>query len=418
MRVSQYFSLAPKPSGVDALRLRQLRWLSVSAMLVIGMLAVPSLAPAQPVAPLLAVAGLLTVFNLVLLAGGGQWLRGAFAQLVIDLLAWGVFLYYSGGPTNPATSLLLPLIAVGAMMLSARRAWQLALLAVGIYSLLWEFHQPLLITDRELAMHWHLAGMWLSFGLAAATVVWFVARLTAALAQRERELAGARAARARDAYVVALGKLAAGAAHRLGTPLGTLRLLADDLATRPDIPADAKEDLQLMREQIDNCKEILNGLTREAGQQRAAGGGPVGVGDWLKGVIARWRGLRPQRSAGLECTPEAASAVLVADDSLGEALHNLIDNAANAGSGPVEVAALLREGTLVVEVADRGPGIDAEVSAAARRGMPVNQSAGMGVGLLLAHDAIESHRGHTDFVLRPGGGTIVRVSLPLQQHAS
>ncbi|NLF54498.1 MAG: HAMP domain-containing histidine kinase [Thauera phenolivorans] len=401
----------------DTFRLFELRWLSVVAMVAIGLFALPLIAPSQPLAPLLAVVLMLAGLNLALLAGAGRWLggvRGAFLQLALDLLAWGVFLYFSGGPTNPAISLLLPLIAVGATILPARRAWLLVLLAVVIYSLLWEFHLPVAIDDRELAMRWHLAGMWLSFALAAATVVWFVARLTAALSQRERELADTRAARARDAYMVALGKLAAGAAHRLGTPLGTLRLLADELAERPDLAPDTREDLALMRTQIDNCKSILHGLTVEAGQQRAEGGGPVRAGDWLAGVVARWQDLRPLRKAELDCSAAAADAVLVVDDSLGEALHNVIDNAANASTGSVEVGAALRDGRLVLEVADRGPGIEPALSAAAISGARAGKSSGMGVGLFLAHDAIEHHRGRMEFLPRPGGGTIVRIDLPAQ----
>ncbi len=84
-------------------------------------------------------------------------------------------------------------------------------------------------------MFWHLAGMWTSFALAAVTVVWFIVRLNAAIARGEAALAQAQAARARDAYVVGLGKLAAGAAHRLGTPLGTLRILADEMARRTEL---------------------------------------------------------------------------------------------------------------------------------------------------------------------------------------
>jgi|JRYI01.1.fsa_nt_gb two-component system sensor histidine kinase RegB len=412
-----YARTPPSSPVADTFRLLELRWLSVVAMVATGLIALPLIAPAQPLAPLLAVVLMLVSLNLALLAGGGRWLggvRGAFAQLALDLLAWGVFLYFSGGPTNPAISLLLPLIAVGATILPARRAWLLVLLAVSIYSLLWEFHLPVAIADRELAMRWHLAGMWLSFALAAATVVWFVARLTAALSQRERELADTRAARARDAYMVALGKLAAGAAHRLGTPLGTLRLLADELAGRTDLAPDAREDLALMRTQIDNCKAILHGLTVEAGQQRAEGGGPIRAGDWLAGVVARWQDLRPLRMARLDCRPAAADAMLVADDSLGEALHNLIDNAANASPGTVEISAALQAGRLVLEVADRGPGIEPALSAAAISGARAGKSSGMGVGLFLAHDAIEQHRGRMAFLPRPGGGTIVRIDLPIQ----
>ncbi|MBN8442211.1 MAG: HAMP domain-containing histidine kinase [Thauera sp.] len=415
-------------SRAELARLLQLRWLSVVAMALIALMAFPLLAPAQPVSPLLGVMLVLVAANFALLAGGVR--AGAFPQLAVDLVAWATFLYFGGGVTNPAISLLLPLVAVGAAMLPAAQAWTLAALAVAIYSLLWHFHVPVQLADAHMAMRLHLAGMWLSFALSAATVVWFVARMNAALARRERDLAAARAARARDAYVVGLGKLAAGAAHRLGTPLGTLRILVDELGRRSDLAAETREDVELMRRQIDDCRDILTSLTRDAGQQRAEQGGTARAGEWLDAVIARWRRLRPHAAVELQCDRAVGNAAIVADASLGEALHNLIDNGANANvaSGrdgeAVQVVAVSAGQQLTVDVCDRGPGmparlVDTLLGGEAQPGLtdgiasPV-RSKGMGVGLLLAQTAVEHHGGALSFHPRPGGGTIARLTLPLQ----
>lgn len=412
-------------------RLLKLRWLSLGAMAVLAFVVFPWLAPAQAMAPLAAVTlGLLAV-NLGLAAGAARWLvgpTGAMLQLAIDLIAWGAFLYYAGGVTNPAISLLLPVVAIGASILPALQAWLLAGLAIGLYSLLWQYHEPIRLANAEQAMHWHLAGMWLSFALSAATVVWFIARLNAALARREDELAEAKAARVRDAYVVGLGKLAAGAAHRLGTPLGTLRILADELARRGDVAAEAREDVELMRAQIDHCRDILNSLTREAGQQRAEGGGVIDARRWVEQVAARWQQLRP----GVALRIDGEGGAIVADASLGEALHNLIDNAANASArastdadgraaaaatppvAAVELRLRAAAGMVTVEVADRGPGLPAARIDAARRAPLGAHAQGMGVGLMLAHAAVEHHGGRLAFRPRPGGGTIACLMIPSQ----
>lgn len=408
----------------DPARLLQLHWLSLLMMAALALVVLPALTPGLPQRALLGVTLLLLALNLMLTAGiawppAGR--GGAFAQLLVDLLTWGAFLYFAGGPANPAISLLLPLVAVGAAMLPARQAWALAATAVAVYSLLWHFHHPLQLADAGMAMHWHLAGMWLSFACSALTVVWFVSRLNAALSRREDELAAANAARARDAYVVGLGQLAAGAAHRLGTPLGTLRILVDEVARRPGLAAEAHEDLALMRAQVDHCKDILASLTREAGRQRAEGGGVLPAGDWLEAVVARWRDLRPHAAAVLHCDAGTAAAPIVADASLGEALHNLLDNAANANrdaghaDASVEVRAALAGAGLVVDVADRGTGMPARAGEAMPQGPLADRPAGMGIGLVLAYGAVEHHGGTLSFHPRPGGGTIARLAIPLQE---
>ena len=410
----------------DRGRLLQLRWVSLLAMAVMSLVVFPWLAPAQPVAPLAGVTLCLLAVNLALLGGLAEWLVGrwgAFLQLTVDMVAWGAFLYFTGGVTNPAISLLLPVVAVGASILPALQAWLLAVLAVVLYSLLWQYHQPVYLADADQAMYWHLAGMWISFAFSAVTVVWFIVRLNSELARRDDELAAVNAARARDAYVVGLGKLAAGAAHRLGTPLGTLRILTDDVASRAELPAEVHEDVQLMREQVDHCRDILNGLTREAGQQRAEGGGAVDAFAWARAVAERWQRLRPGAAlvigAGVADGGEAG-AVIVADASLGEALHNLIDNAANAnaragkGDVAVELATGREDGLVLVEVLDRGPGLDPARVEAARHAPLGGHAEGMGVGLMLAHAAIEHHGGRLEFRSRSGGGTIARMLIPEQ----
>ena len=410
----------------DRGRLLQLRWVSLLAMALMSLVVFPWLAPAQPVAPLAGVTLCLLAVNLALLGGLAEWLVGrwgAFLQLTVDMVAWGAFLYFTGGVTNPAISLLLPVVAVGASILPALQAWLLAVLAVVLYSLLWQYHQPVYLADADQAMYWHLAGMWISFAFSAVTVVWFIVRLNSELARRDDELAAVNAARARDAYVVGLGKLAAGAAHRLGTPLGTLRILTDDVASRAELPAEVREDVQLMREQVDHCRDILNGLTREAGQQRAEGGGAVDAFAWARAVAERWQRLRPGAAlvigAGVADGGEAG-AVIVADASLGEALHNLIDNAANAnaragkGDVAVELATGREDGLALVEVLDRGPGLDPARVEAARHAPLGGHAEGMGVGLMLAHAAIEHHGGRLEFRSRSGGGTIARMLIPEQ----
>ena len=410
----------------DRGRLLQLRWVSLLAMALMSLVVFPWLAPAQPVAPLAGVTLCLLAVNLALLGGLAEWLVGrwgAFLQLTVDMVAWGAFLYFTGGVTNPAISLLLPVVAVGASILPALQAWLLAVLAVELYSLLWQYHQPVYLADADQAMYWHLAGMWISFAFSAVTVVWFIVRLNSELARRDDELAAVNAARARDAYVVGLGKLAAGAAHRLGTPLGTLRILTDDVASRAELPAEVHEDVQLMREQVDHCRDILNGLTREAGQQRAEGGGAVDAFAWARAVAERWQRLRPGAAlvigAGVADGGEAG-AVIVADASLGEALHNLIDNAANAnaragkGDVAVELATGREDGLVLVEVLDRGPGLDPARVEAARHAPLGGHAEGMGVGLMLAHAAIEHHGGRLEFRSRSGGGTIARMLIPEQ----
>lgn len=402
----------------DALRrLISLRWLSIGAMLGVLLLVPPLLDIPLPGSDLLPIVLVLTAVN------GLSMLRLAkiadtkpaerFAQLFIDLAAWSTFLYFTGGATNPLISLLLPLVAIGAATLPGPWASALAVLAVAAYSVLWDFNEQLDIYDSGLAVHWHLAGMWLTFALSAGVIVWYVVRMTTALRSRDQALAEARESRLRSERIVALGNLAAGAAHELGTPLGTMAIVAGELARNPTLDDDTRADAELLLAQIAHCKTILGGLTLRAGSLRAEGSNHTTADAWLTGIIDRWRSQRPRvpLDAHIDCGAPAPR--VVADPTLEQALHNLINNAADADPSGIELEAGIAAGALVVHVLDRGPGIPPTMFSHDHE-TAGHDGSGLGIGLLLASSAAERCGGHIRFAPRDGGGTIATLSLPLQ----
>jgi two-component system osmolarity sensor histidine kinase EnvZ len=97
---------------------------------------------------------------------------------------------------------------------------------------------------------------------------------------------------------------------------------------------------------------------------------------------------------------------------------NLIDNALRHGTPPIEVAAALERGHVVVEVRDRGPGIPPEqverLKRPFARGDPARSGvAGAGLGLAIVERIARLHSGTLELLPRPGGGTIARVSVPV-----
>ena len=93
----------------------------------------------------------------------------------------------------------------------------------------------------------HLLGMWFNFALSAVLIAWFVARMAQSLRERDQRLAVAREAALRNEQLVALGTLAAGAAHELGTPLSTIAVIATELERDRGHDSALVEDLRLLR---------------------------------------------------------------------------------------------------------------------------------------------------------------------------
>ncbi|MBI5108222.1 MAG: HAMP domain-containing histidine kinase [Rhodocyclales bacterium] len=401
---------------LDQRRRILLRWWLLLAAAIAVSSAPTLLGLALPLPPLLAVLGALGGFNAWL-----QWRSGAsasvgpaelFGQLCVDLAALAVLLYLSGGAANPLISLLLIPVAVAALSLPGRLTAAVTLLAVLAYSLLTWLYLPLSIADVERAARLHLAGMWLTFVVSATMIAWFVARMTASIRERDRHLAAAREQALRDERVVALGALAAGAAHELGTPLATIAVLVGELEHEPTLDADARADLALMREQLALCKGIISGMAERSGAARAEQIQVQDAAAWLRGVVARWQAMRPRSSAVIDVAGAGALPRLAPDPALEQALANLLNNAADADGGEIRVALDWDRGQLAIDIRDRGPGYSADVlRRGGREPLPASRG-GAGIGLLLAFSAIERRGGCIELDNPPDGGAWARIRLP------
>lgn len=403
------------------LRLINLRWLSVLAMLAVAAFS-RSIIGSYELAPrLLALALIVGGMNLVLLivatrtrgTADGLPMTSAFVQLCIDLLAWASYVYLSGGATNPLITVFLPLVAIGAMVLDRAHAWILGALAVAAYTYLWFVYQPLAIPDVQWATRLHTLGMWLVFVVSDVVVVWFIVQMTQAIRERDTALAVAREQAIRNDWIVSMGSMAAGAAHELGTPLGTLNVLVDDLLDDPDVASSLRPDLELMRRQIDSCKLSLNRLAQRAGHPRATPTAPVAASVWLRSLVDAWTTLNPSANVALTVEPVVESRFLALDASVERAISSLLDNAHQVGASSITVSVRVEDERLKLLIDDDGPGIPATLLARFAAGQPMNSGKGMGVGLLLARAAIERCGGSLEIGPGPARGARVSMLLPL-----
>jgi len=411
--------------GTDHLaNLRRLvasRWLVLAATALLVLLA-PGLLDIPVQQPLLlAILAVNAAFNAIT-----QWHLGKakaatayelFSQLLVDIAALSALVFFSGGATNPLVSLLLPPVAIAALTLPWRGVLGIGLVAVAAYSTLMVFYVPLPLPDASRATHLHLVGMWLTFVVSATMIAWFVVRMTRLIRQRDAELAAAREQALRDERVMAMGTLAAGAAHELGTPLGTMALLAGelahDLAAHPAIPETVHQDLAQLRQQIGICKQIITGLSRRAGAERLENTPLEAADTWLAGIRLHWHAVRPQAASRLILASDGPAPEIPADPRLEQAVLNLLNNAANASPAPLELRLSWSGQGLGIDIRDHGPGFPAIVLEHAGQTSFPSHERGSGIGLMLTRAAIEQLGGTLTLCNPDEGGALARIELPL-----
>lgn len=412
----EHFAPPSKPSN-RLQRIVTLRWVAVIAELGLVMLTREWLGSGAALEPVLAICTAQLGLNLASIAyrhhGESASDGQLFAQLLFDIGALTGIAYLAGGSTNPLISLYLLWIAAGAAMLPARLATILAAVSIACYSLVNFVHAEVHVHDAAKALEIHLIGMWLIFVFSAVAICWSVIRLTAAVRRRDAELAAAREAALRNERVVALGNLAAGAAHELGTPLATMAVLSGELLRDSGLNASQRTDVELMQAQINDCKRIITQLAAQAGTSRAESLRTVALDAWIDELLQRWQVQRPLIVPSVRLAGARPGPRLALEATLGQAFLNLFNNAADASPEKVEIEVSWDEGELRLRVLDRGGGITDEVRSRLGRDLVSTRDEGHGIGLVLAYAAIERSGGQLKLNAREGGGTVANVCLPL-----
>jgi two-component system sensor histidine kinase KdpD len=213
--------------------------------------------------------------------------------------------------------------------------------------------------------------------------------------------------------------------HDLRTPLSVITGATSSLlADGAPLPA------PLQRELVETIAEEALRLNRLVGNlldmtRLESGAMPVRR-EWhsLEEVVGSALGRLESRLAGREVAVRLAPGlplVLIDDVLIEQVLFNLVENALKytpAGS-PIEIGAALADGTLRIEVADRGPGLppgrEEGVFEKFYRGRREGDPSGVGLGLSICRGIVEAHGGAVTGENREGGGAVFRVKLPQRE---
>lgn len=330
-----------------------------------------------------------------------------FFQILFDVAVLTCLLYFSGGSTNPFVSFYLIPIIVSAAALPWRYTWTMAAAAVTCYTMLMNHFVPL----HHQTFMLHVYAMWMTFVFSTFLIATFVVRMGESIRERDKLLAKAREEALRSERIVSLGTLAASAAHELGTPLATMAILCEEMASECGENEAVGGDLAILSRQIENCKRILTGLVAAAGEARAEGGKMQPADQFIAGILSEWQLMRPAASFSF-IKPETEPPLILAEKTLSPAMLNLLNNAADASPDNIEVELSWKDRQISVEIRDRGEGLTPEAAENAGKPFFSTKGQGFGIGLFLANASIERMGGSVHLHNREGGGAVTRVILP------
>lgn len=421
------FSAPPQPGGVPApepIRRRTLvalRWVALAGQ-VIAVAAAWLVGARFVLAPLLLCIGVPALLNLWLARAKAGPLseRAAQGQLAFDILQLGALLMLTGGTANPFAMLITAPVAVAATALHRRSTLALVALTVAVVIAFALVHVPLRFIDAppldpvdaiELAHG-------IALVLACAFLGAYIGRVASEMSDTSDALFATQLALAREQRLQHLGGIVAAAAHEMGTPLATIKLisseLADELADElRDRPALA-EDLATLRLSADRCRDIMRDMGSAGRDDLLLYAAPLAE---IVSVAAA-----PHCERGRQVVIELGDlgALTVRRDAgIIHALRNLIQNAVDFSRKTVVLTASRAGGELRLTVQDDGPGYPpallprlGDPFLTTRRGSDRRSDdyEGMGLGLFIARALLE--RSGARLELTNNGGATATVIWP------
>lgn len=331
-------------------------------------------------------------------------------HLACDLIIHSVLLYFSGGPTNPFVSYYLVPLTIAAATLPWLHSMLLSGLALVGYSLLLGGYDPINL-EQEHRATLLIYGMWLSIALAAGLITFFVARMAGELRRQERSQAHRREEGLRDQQLLAVATQAAGAAHELGTPLATMSVLIKELRREYKDPL-LQEDLAVLQEQVQLCKETLQQLVRAAEADRRQAVVEQTAAAWLESALNRWHLMRPEASYRYECRGKGSMPRLAPPPDLTQALLNLLNNAADACPDDLEIYLDWGATELCISIRNHGEGVPLAIAEQIGKPFFTTKGKGFGLGLFLSQASVTRAGGSVKLYNHEEGGTLTELRLP------
>ncbi|MFC4586558.1 ATP-binding protein [Sphaerisporangium corydalis] len=210
-------------------------------------------------------------------------------------------------------------------------------------------------------------------------------------------------------------EFATDASHQLRTPLTGLTMRLEEIVAAATHPATVREEGEAAIVQAERLTAVIDELLAAARRQRHAQAEAISVDEVLRQQITEWEPAFRRSRRSLHLDGSRGLRALVSKGGLSQVVSTLLENSLEHGGGPVTITTGSSEKSIVIEVADRGPGIPEHLRARVFD-RNVSGAGGTGLGLTLARALTASDGGRLELV-RPRPAVFALFLRPADENA-
>ncbi|MCK8463317.1 ActS/PrrB/RegB family redox-sensitive histidine kinase [Aliiroseovarius sp. S1339] len=328
--------------------------------------------------------------------------RQATWMLLFDTLQLAFMVFLTGGLHNPFIVLIVAPVTVAATALSTRATVIVGSVAIAATTAVADVNIPLHTRSGETVLMPDLFvfGIWVAVVTSIGFVGIYTRRISSEVQSMSEALQATQMALSREQKLTDLGGVIAAAAHELGTPLATIKLVATELVDELDGNTDLRDDAALIGQQADRCRDILQSMGRAGKDDMLMKSAPLVTLVEEAAEPHADRGKILEISVMSELIDPSDEPIVARRPEIIHGLRNLIQNAVDYATTTVWIEIDWTKDEIKLRIIDDGRGYAPQLigwigDPSIRRKKPLQDKGqrreykGMGLGLFIAKTLLE-----------------------------
>ena len=324
--------------------------------------------------------------------------RSAFIHLLIDIIQLSGLIYLTGGIRNPfIIFIIIPSVFASSNLGFRTNSFLVLITTISILFLTF-FSQDL---PGPLSDHYHV-NTYYFFSIPLALIIallflnYFAIIFGTESKLRKDALIKMEEIMAKEHEMLSLGGQAAAAAHSLGTPLSTIKIITQELSKQLKDQKEVMQDIDLLSSQVERCNEILKRLSLNPNEEDEFIDEDLSMKDYLKEIILSFKETSKKEFI-LNTDQDLNSKKITKSIEIVYGLRNFIGNANKFSKSKVFIGLKSDNNSTTVTIEDDGDGYPNDILS--KIGEPYLRSAksynkdkmGLGLGLFIGKSLLEKN---------------------------
>tara|TARA_E500000331_G_scaffold313706_1_gene322538 strand:- start:314 stop:1594 length:1281 start_codon:yes stop_codon:yes gene_type:complete len=288
--------------------------------------------------------------------------RSAFIFLIIDILQLGILLYLTGGIVNPfIIFILIPSIFSSSNLSFITNILLVALTTfIILFLTLYSKDLPSPLSDHFHVSSYYYYSIPISLIIALVFLNYFAMTFGIQSRLRKKALSKMEEVMAKEHELLSLGGQAAAAAHSLGTPLSTIKLITQELSKQLKGNKEIEKDIELLSSQLERCNKILKRLSINPIEEDDFIDKDISIREYLSEIIRSFKEIS-KKNLIFNFEQDSNSKKISKSVEIIYGLRNFIGNANKFSKKNIYITLKSNSEFTEIAIEDDGPGYPSDI---------------------------------------------------------